>query len=153
MTIKKLTKIDADDVWQVRNAAILAGCANVYDAKTLDIWTPEETPTGFAELVQRGFYGIEIDDELIAVGMLDEETDKIEGLFVLPEYMGQKLGGRMLQHLEQLARERGINTLSLDASLNAADFYQHCGYQVVRHETYHSPAGISLPSVLMTKQL
>lgn len=89
MTIKKLAKIDADYVWQVRNAAIRAGCASVYDAKTLDIWTPDDTPTGFAELVQRGFYGIEIDDELVAVGMLDEETDKIEGLFVLPELWGK----------------------------------------------------------------
>ncbi|KFZ37385.1 hypothetical protein HR45_10205 [Shewanella mangrovi] len=145
--------IDTDEVWQLRNAAILRGCAEVYDAKTLEIWTPDETPTGFAELVTRGFYGLEQDQQLVAVGMLDEDSNKIEGLFVSPEYMGRKLGAQMLAFLEQLAVARGIKVLSLDASLNAANFYLRCGYRIIRNETYHSPAGINLPSVLMEKRL
>ncbi|QSX33076.1 GNAT family N-acetyltransferase [Shewanella avicenniae] len=153
MNIRKLQRLDADEVWELRNAAILQGCAKVYDAKTLQIWTPYETPAGFAELVARGFYGIEIDAELVAVGMLDEDSNKIEGLFVLPSFMGQGLGQQLLTHLEQLAQSRRIKSLTLDASLNAVNFYQRCGYRIVRHETYHSPAGISLPSVLMEKSL
>ena len=153
MAIIKLTARDTDWVWHVRNEAILAGCAQVYDAKSLAIWTPDEVPIGFSELVTTGFYGIKIDNEIAAVGMLDEHTRKIEGLFVLPEFMGRGVGKQLLSYLERLALEHRINELHLDASLNAEAFYQRCGYQSVRRETYHSPSGISLPSVLMRKRL
>lgn len=153
MEIIKLSARDTDWVWHVRNEAILVGCAKVYDAKILASWTPDAVPAGFSELVANGFYGINIDNELAAVGMLDEHNRKIEGLFVLPEHMGLGLGKQLLSYLEQLALEHRITELHLDASLNAEAFYQRCGYQSLRRETYHSPSGISLPSVLMHKTL
>ncbi|MBG8559463.1 N-acetyltransferase [Pseudomonas sp. FBF18] len=60
---------------------------------------------------------------------------------------------QMLAFLEALARNLGLAQVNLDATLNAAAFYRQCGYVGEATALYHSPRGIDLACVPMTKVL
>ena len=59
----------------------------------------------------------------------------------------------MLDHLESVARELAIEAVVLDATLNAASFYRACGYVGDEQAVYHSPSGLALACIAMTKQI
>jgi N-acetylglutamate synthase-like GNAT family acetyltransferase len=85
--------------------------------------------------------------------MLDLDNSEIGAIFVLPGFMQQGIGLKMLSHLECLARELGLKAVNLDATLNAADFYRRCGFVGDEPSIYHSPSGLQLACVPMVKRL
>lgn len=55
----------------------------------------------------------------------------IDHLFVEAEYRGQRLGVRLLQKVENLAREKGVKLSHLDTyDFQAKDFYIKQGYEI-----------------------
>jgi hypothetical protein len=57
----------------------------------------------------------------------------------------------MVSFLEDMARAAGLSKLTLDSTLNAADFYRRCGFAGDVVEKYQSPRGITLDCIRMTK--
>jgi GNAT superfamily N-acetyltransferase len=51
----------------------------------------------------------------------------IENLFVSPEFIGKGVGKTLFLHAVALARQRGYETLQLEADPNAAGFYERMG--------------------------
>jgi N-acetylglutamate synthase-like GNAT family acetyltransferase len=151
MKLRKARMEDAQAAWDIRNLAIQAGCQGFYTKAELRIWTQGEMPQAFLTMVERDFYLLEHQGKILATGMLD--NDRIEALFVHPQVMGQGLGRDLLAHLESLARERGVTALTLESTLNAADFYRSCGFCGEGISQYHSPRGIVLDCVVMHKAL
>ncbi|HKD91151.1 MAG TPA: GNAT family N-acetyltransferase [Terriglobales bacterium] len=73
------------------------------------------------------------DDRLVGVGRLhfiDSHTAQIRYMAVEPELQGQGIGGRLLQELEERARERGTQRIVLNARDRAVNFYRNHGYSV-----------------------
>ncbi|MDP1249940.1 GNAT family N-acetyltransferase, partial [Klebsiella pneumoniae] len=62
-------------------------------------------------------------------------------------------GKAMLDHLENVARELAIEEVVLDATLNAASFYRRHGYTGDEQAVYHSPSGLQLACIPMTKRI
>jgi putative acetyltransferase len=62
-------------------------------------------------------------------------------------------GVRLLRAVETLARETGLEGLTLNASRNALAFYLSQGYAVLRLANRPLPGGVSLPVCLMAKTL
>jgi ribosomal protein S18 acetylase RimI-like enzyme len=73
-----------------------------------------------------------------AYGDLKEtEADEfyISNLAVFPEFQGQGIGTRLMEHAEELARASGFQKCSLIVAFNhknACHLYEHLGYTVVR---------------------
>ena len=61
---------------------------------------------------------------------LEQGRAQIRAMAVHPDWQGTGLGRRLLQHLERLARGRGITHIKLHARDTAIDFYKRCGYDV-----------------------
>jgi len=85
--------------------------------------------------------------------MLDLDHSEIGAIFVLPGFMHQGVGRKVLDHLECLARQLGLEEVNLEATLNAADFYRRCGFVGDEPATYHSPSGLELACIPMVKRL
>jgi hypothetical protein len=81
--------------------------------------------------------------------MLDVATGRIDGVIVTHSRFRRDIGRAMMQHLERVARDFGVQHLMLDASLNAVDFYRSQGFQGDAVGSYHSPRGITLECVPM----
>lgn len=73
-------------------------------------------------------------DAAIAAGRLhpvDAAVGQIRAMAVDPAYQKQGLGSRILNNLEAIAREQGLEKIVLHAREEAVPFYQKYGYEVV----------------------
>lgn len=71
------------------------------------------------------------DGEVVAVGRLhkvDENTAQVRYMAVSDQWQGHGLGAMVLQQLEQVALEQGMQRIILNARDTAAGFYQKAGY-------------------------
>ena len=151
--IRKATKFDTQSVLDVRNAAIKSQCAGHYPEDVLRTWADVELTEVFSEAVERCCHVALLDGRVVATGMINLESGKLDALFVEPAHMNLGLGKQVLAHLEQLAIEAGLAHLSLDSTLNAAAFYRAQGFIGDLITTYESPRGLSLACVPMIKTL
>ncbi|ENY71688.1 bifunctional GNAT family N-acetyltransferase/hotdog fold thioesterase [Aeromonas diversa] len=69
-------------------------------------------------------------DNPIAVGRLFVGGDEAQIRFMgmLPEFRGRGLGARMVEDLEQRAREEKVKRLVMNARQEAVEFYRKCGF-------------------------
>lgn len=153
ITIRKANQNDAQDIFDLRNRAILAKCSAHYTEEQLSLWTQGSVSERFIADVVDTFYVSEIDGQVIGSGKLNTQTGVVDAIFVEPDYSGRGAAKKMLQFLEQLAREQGLLLLTLESTLNAAPFYRACGFVGDEVSTYHAPKGIRLDCVPMEKPL
>lgn len=162
LRIRKATQLDAQACWDIRNAAINKGCAGFYDAGDLIIWTEGELTEQFSRIVDAHFYVAELltdaslDKKVVGTAMLDEPYAQLEALFVSPDAMGLGVGKALLTFIESMAFNQGIAQLRLESTLNAVDFYRHCGFGgegLEEDSVYCSPRGIALECKVMYKNL
>jgi putative acetyltransferase len=63
----------------------------------------------------------------------------ISNVFVHPDYQRQKIGAALMIAVEDLARQKGFNTVRLDACITAVKFYEKRGYKrlkTILNDTY-----------------
>ena len=153
LTIRKATRDDVFATWNIRRASVLAACAEHYPPAALSAWVDGAPTDNWANVVERDFY-VATDEELvIATGMLTVVNGQVDAIFVRPSHMGRGIGREMLQFLEALAGNLGVTAMRLDATLNAAPFYQRCGWTGNSVSTYRTARGLELACVPMTKLL
>ncbi|AIS14889.1 GCN5 family acetyltransferase [Pseudomonas chlororaphis subsp. aurantiaca] len=153
MLIRKAHGDDAPRVFVIRNQAINHQCSGHYPAADLQVWTADSLGDYFIEVLEKTGHVAVIDDQVTASGMLDLESGQVDAVFVDPAYMGRGIGRQLMNYLEQLALQAGLPRLTLDSTLNAADFYRRCGFVGERIAQYQSPRGLSLACVPMIKHL
>jgi len=59
--------------------------------------------------------------------LVDAGGCELDNLWVLPQYMGQGCGRRLLEHAVRTARGLGAAAIRIDADPHAAAFYEKCG--------------------------
>lgn len=153
LRIRKATVEDGASIWDLRNAAIRAGCVGYYAADLLDAWTDGVPSSRFLESVPKRWLVAVHDHVVVATGILNSESGRVDGIFVLPKMMRRGIGRSMLAHIEALAVEQGLTKLTLDSTLNAAEFYRSCGYVGDAIGVYTSPRGFMLDCIPMEKYL
>ncbi len=153
LEIKRATPEDANAAFDIRREAIRSQCIGAYTAEQMALWTRGSADDGYSTLMEKPFYLGWVNDEPVATGMLDLDNNEVGALFVLPQFTGRGYGKAMLDHLEALARELELVEVVLDATLNAASFYRACGYVGEQPAIYHSPSGLELACIPMTKRI
>ena len=153
LQIRRATDVDGPIAFDIRRQAIRGQCIGAYTAEQMLTWTRGAAEDGYTALMAKPFYLGCVDGEPVATGMLDPAHREVGALFVLPGSIGRGFGRQMLEHLEQVALELGIEEVVLDATLNAADFYRSRGYEGGEQSIYHSPTGLELACVPMVKRL
>ena len=64
-----------------------------------------------------------------AAGTVNLMGGILRQMAVLDNFQGLGLGAKLVKYLEKLAKERGINEITLDARFNAIPFYEKLGYE------------------------
>ena len=77
-------------------------------------------------------------DMPIAFYSLNQNADEwwLENMWVLPEYIGQGVGGQLFSHALERCRERGGSVLKIESDPNAQGFYEKMGAQRVDEHKY-----------------
>jgi len=82
------------------------------------------------------------------IGTIGLGGDRLRSLFVDPDLQQGGIGARLVAHLEEHARRKGVTELKLSSSLTARGFYERLGYRLIQREEHD---GVS--TFLMTKTL
>jgi GNAT superfamily N-acetyltransferase len=75
------------------------------------------------------------EDENIALGWIEIDGHRVEGLYVRAEKSRSGIGSTLLRPAESMIRTAGHSTVSLDASPNAEAFYLRHGEQPLARES------------------
>ena len=153
-TIRKARPEDVDAVHRVHTEAIRAGAGNHYAPEVVEVWATAFNPYNFSKNIRRmEFYVAELRDQRIAAFLaLDLATTEIDSVYVAPWGKGFGLGSFLMGFAEEIARLAGLESLWLDASLNAVSFYRNFGWkEVERHSRVRK--GVEIPVVKMEKTL
>ncbi len=70
---------------------------------------------------------------------------ELEDMFVDPPIIGTGLGSQLMAHAKQVATERGVQCIDVDADPNAQGFYERCGYKLTSTSPSASIPGRMLP--------
>lgn len=62
---------------------------------------------------------------------IDEETIKLDNIFILPEFIGKGFGKMLMNHFLEKIFQSDISKITLDAEPNAEKFYKNFGFETV----------------------
>jgi putative acetyltransferase len=129
MIIRSYRAADCHAIADLFHAAVHAIDDSAYSAAEQEAWAP--TPPDYAawqlRLAQRQPW-VALQDARV-VGFIELEPDgHIDCLYVHPALQRQGIAGRLLQHLMQEAKKRGIAQLHVEASAVARPFFEARGF-------------------------
>lgn len=154
-TIRPGSQADIPAIHRVHSASIRGLCAGAYSAHLIDAWASNPDLERYGKMLRPGARCLValVDGQICGFGSLELPNARLASLFVQPEYAGIGVGRRLLRALEQLAREAGIATLNVQASLNAREFYARHGYRLCRMSTHCTSNGLEMDCAEMQKPL
>ena len=153
-TVRRAGEEDAEGVWRVHMSAIRGIANSHYTPEEVEAWASPREPGHYAEAIRdKEFYVAEEDGAVIGFGTLNPVEREIEAVYVSPEVVRRGVGSAILGRLEERARDLGLRSLKMDASLNAVAFYRSAGYVPQRRMKHRLSSGVEIGCVLMTKEL
>jgi 8-oxo-dGTP pyrophosphatase MutT (NUDIX family)/GNAT superfamily N-acetyltransferase len=152
--IRFATPDDAEELARIRNAAIRSLASAAYSEEQIEYWLQSLAAPGFS-VGSPGKVTLleEIDGRAAGFGQLDTETGQVERVYVAPEFARRGVASRLLERIEQAARQSGLARVYVDATLNAVPFYENAGYSTLQPSDHSLPGGVSFTCMTMVKQL
>jgi putative acetyltransferase len=124
------TQCDAKRLFELRRRSIVALAPKAMSVPQAKNWAENLTITAMErKLREFEIWVVEQDDAVVGWGAI--AGDRLEGLYVAPEFAGRGIGTELLGVLERLLRERGVLALRAEASANAEGFYLRLGYEPI----------------------
>ncbi len=153
-TIRKATLEDCSAILRIHASAVRAIPAGLYTIEEIEAWAVPREIESYRQAIQdKEFYVADRGGGVVGFGVLNRYAQVIEALYVTAEAKGQGIGARLLLRLEERGRELGMETVGLNASLNAVGFYERAGYVAQEETTYRLATGLEIRCVPMSKAL
>jgi putative acetyltransferase len=147
---------DAGAILAVKHAAISELTGTQYTDEQLTAWAPDDDAlSDFRSAVESDQFTIllaEVRDETVGYGVLTGPEERIDAVFVHPEYARGGIASSLVRQLEMRARMQNIEELSIVASLNARPFYESLGYSNVGTKI-RAIDGVDIEFVVMHRRL
>jgi ribosomal protein S18 acetylase RimI-like enzyme len=143
---------DVDAIERIQLDAIRHGTAGHYDADAIEAWAGAFNRDGFVEKVDRDEVWI-AEDAGTAVGYVSlvPATLEIDSVYVAPESAGRGIGGALIEHILNVAREHELKSVWLDASTNAIPFYQRMEFAVTGEDGSRTRCGVTIRCTRMAR--
>ncbi len=121
---------DADRLFELRRQSIIALAPKGMSVAEAETWAATLTIAGMERKIRElEIWVAEVNDKVVGWGAI--RGDRLEGLYMDPQSVGQGIGTGLLVLLEALMRRRGISVIRAEASANARQFYLRHGYEPV----------------------
>ena len=152
ISLREATTDDAQAIFEVQQASVEKLGSEAYDRECVDAWKAANSDPGCypIDAKNRWYIVAELDGTIVGFGSLgfpdglsDSSTEaEITSVYVHPAVARQGIGSQILTTLETAAQARGIESLSLRASLNAVPFYEDHGYESVSERSHEFADGV-----------
>jgi N-acetylglutamate synthase-like GNAT family acetyltransferase len=154
LTIRTASEKDREAVLRVHASSVRGICKSHYSEEEIKVWleaarskSAQPVPDSYIVLVA------EKGHEVVGFAMLDMDKKEVASLYVHAEHGGQGIGSRLLNKLEDVAIEKGINSLHLRSTLNVVSFYEEAGYEAKEKIKFPLTEKVLLDCVYMEKEL
>lgn len=124
-------------LYDITKAAIQDRAAAHYSPAQIAGWMNGRDGAFYEALIAAGFIVVVTEGDVL-LGYVAAAEGEITRLFLRPAAMGQGLGRRLLERGIAMA---GPGEIRLNATLNAAPFYEHCGFTPLGREMYDQESG------------
>jgi N-acetylglutamate synthase-like GNAT family acetyltransferase len=153
-SLRRATAADASAMWDVRCDAIRQTCRSHYPVDLLERWASTPLPETFGQRIEDEYVVVgTLDSRIVGFASLKASEELVDAVFVSPDAGRRGLGRQLLAQLEEVAVKLGLQTLRVNASLNAAPFYAAAGYEAISEDIYTTSAGVAIECVRMRKSL
>lgn len=150
---------DAIAIVKVHFAVVHQTAAPFYSEEVINSWScpiSNERVERIRRVIENSdelFVVAKVDGSVVGFGSVVAKNNELRGLYVHPAYGRRGIGAQLLEVLEQMALERGVPYLQMDASVNAEAFYIKQGYQAVASGVHQLATGLEMNCVKMQKML
>jgi len=153
--IRRAVPADAAAIWAIHTRAIREVASAHYDPGTVDAWSGRTSPASFAASIATHVLVVAEDDDgrLAGFAELDPHAGIVRACYVDPDFVRQGVGRALMGAIEDAARAHGRSALLLDASLNAAAFYESLGWRAEARARHALGGGESFECLVMTKKI
>jgi len=129
--IKELSAEDTDAIYEVINQAARAYHGVIPEDRYHDPYMAVEELR--CEMESMTFFGWEQDGKLVGVMGFQPVKDVtlIRHAYVLPDYQRRGIGAKLLEHLMQLTRTKGLLVGTWADAIWAIDFYKNQGFRLM----------------------
>lgn len=153
-SVRRARREDDGAIGRMHVASIRELCRAHYRPEEIEAWAAPRGINFYVEAIERKeFYVAEDGGEIIGFGTLNLKGREVEAVYVDPAAIRRGVGLKLLRTLEERAREGGLESLHLCASLNAVEFYERAGFARQRDTSHRLANNVEIACVLMSKEL
>jgi putative acetyltransferase len=157
ITVREMHLAEARVFLSILGRAVRGLAASHYPEEVLDAWVVPLTDASIGAFLENRLGEIrliaELDGEPAGIGALIVATSEIRACYVSPPAARKGVGAAIVNEIERIARQHGLDQLHLHASLNAQPFYVALGYQSDGLIEHTLPSGHRITAIAMSKAL
>ena len=154
MEIRRAKRSDARGIHEMHMRSIRTNCGSHYSDPEIKAWAGRAYNEAHRlRDVQNDYVLVLVEgDEILGYAHLSNDGE-LRALYLDATVIGRGFGPEMLALVEEEARIRGLSRIFLDSTLNAVDFYSHCGFTFTGDQHTIEINGQRIRSVPMEKIL
>ncbi len=126
--VRKFKEEDALEVSDLVRKTLSEENSKFYPNSVIEHMCNEFSPKFVVGLSKEREFFVAIEKPKI-IGTITFIKDYIGTVFVNPDYHCKSIGTRLMETIENLAKERKIENLKLNSTINTVDFYEKLGYE------------------------
>jgi predicted N-acetyltransferase YhbS len=146
--IRPATNADSEGISHTITRALLQTNAQDYPPEIIDALVSNFTSEKVTSLIANRQVYVAVAGGRI-VGTASLQGSVVRTVFVDPDHQGKRIGAKLMDVVERFARERSIETLSVQSSLTAEGFYRKFGYVPVRESLHENERTIIMQKHLL----
>jgi putative acetyltransferase len=142
---------------EIHHESVRGLAAKDYPPSVIDAWAAPITSERLERFLQNRDNEIrliaEVDGVPLGIGALVVPNSELRACYVLPTAARLGVGSALVAEIERLAREHGLDHLTLESSVTAEPFYTALGYRVEKCGEHRIAPGVSMAAITMRKEL
>ena len=130
VSLRHATAGDCREIYRVQVAAVRGLPSGTQGKEGIERWLATREPEVYEKTMEDELFVVaEADGVLLGWGALNVDKQVITNVFVDPPQQRRGVGRAIIRMLEDRAREAGLDTVQLQATGTAIDFYLATGYR------------------------
>ena len=142
---------------EIHHGSVRGFAAGDYPPSVIDAWAAPITSERLERFLQNRDNEIrliaEVDGVPVGIGALVVANSELRACYVLPTAGRRGVGSALVAEIERLAREHGLDHLTLESSVTAEPFYTALGYRVEKRGEHRIAPGVTMAAITMRKEL
>lgn len=154
MRIRLYRKEDCREIIQLFYDTVHSVNIRDYTESQLAVWAPQVDQTNLVvwDKSLREHYTVVAEDNNMIVGFGDiDSTGYLDRLFTHKDFQQQGIASKILNELEQYAKDKGFSFITTEASITAKLFFEKYGYEIIKEQQIERNGQI-LTNYLMRKK-